>query len=389
MPTLLANLSAVWHLSSMRTWGIVIATTLAATAAPATAQFAPGLHLYAAPAGTRWNRVPAIGDDGRTVAGEVYRASTASREGFALQGDGVIQLLAGTPRVYDVSDNGAYTVGYSTRRAADGTTIALVSNTQPANSSIGAHISGDGQTVAGTAEFTSGQTITSSSAWRWTATGGTTALGPYRPNSLITNALNISRDGSTIVGTGSDAVFGTRTEAWMWREGQGYTVLPDAPGARWIEAEARGVNSDGSIIVGKGNDAQGRIQALVWNGGVPTAIPATGSYESVTAHGLSSNGALLVGVLADSTESLPTTAAIWTQSTNWVPALDYLRAQGLTIPSYYSTLSIQVSADGTTFTSFLEDSRSSTAVLMVAVVPGPMSLAPLGILSLARRRARA
>lgn len=371
----------------------ILATAIslsAALAAPAMAQFAPGVHLFAPPEGTGWSRGPALSDDGTTLAGEIYDFTTQTTQGYTLQADGVIRPLVGTPLIYDVSDNGAYTVGYSTRRAADGTTLTLINNTQPANSTIGAKISGDGQIVAGTAEETfGGQSIFASSPWRWSATSGLTQLGPYRPNSFITNALDISRDGSTIVGTGSDAVFGNRTEAWMWREGQGYTVLPDAPGARWVEAEARGANTDGTIIVGKGNDAIGNIHALVWHNGVPTALPATGSFRNVTANGLSDDGSLIVGTLADSSVGLPETAAIWTPGGDWVPALDYLRGQGLEIPHYFRASHIEVSGDGTTFATTVLDTRTFESVHMVAVVPSPASLTPLGIFWLTRRRARA
>ncbi len=359
---------------------------VAALAAPAMAQFAPGLHLYEPPSGKTWSTL-VLADDGRTASGELYQSATSTSRGFTLQGDGVTHEFAEVSRVYDVSDNGAYTVGYSTRRAADGTSITLVSNTQPTASAIGAKISGDGQTVAGTSEFVLNGTINAASAWRWTATGGAVPLGPYQPNAAVTYVTDISRNGSTIVGWGSP-FFGGGVYAWSWRAASGYSLLPDLPGAMFQSVEANAVNSDGSVIVGRGSTASGRSHAILWRNGSPTALPAiTGSRSSV-ATGLSNDGSVLTGLLGSSLTGLPETAAIWTQSTNWVPALDYLRAQGLDVPSYYRSLSIQISGDGTTFSSLLFDARTSSRVLMVAVVPGPASLAPLGIIWFVRRRTR-
>ncbi len=372
----------------MRWFGVSSAVVIGGLAAPAMAQgFAPGAHFYQAPAGEIWNRAT-LADDGRTVAGETLRTSPSTIRGFTLQGDGVTHEFAEVSRVYDVSDNGAYTVGYSTRRAADGTTIPLVPYTQPAASAVGAKISGDGQTVAGTAEVVLGGTISAASTWRWTATGGAVAMAPYRPNAAVTYVTDISGDGSTIVGWGSP-FFGGGASAWSWTQASGYSILPDLPDALFQSAYANGASHDGSVVVGYGNNAQGRSRAIIWRNGVPTAMPPTSEYRFSQATGVNGDGSLVVGTEYGSLTGSPDTAAIWTQSTNWVPALDYLRGQGLDIPSYYRSTNIQVSSDGMTFASIVADTRNSTTTLMIAVVPPPVSLTPLGMFWLTRRRARA
>lgn len=350
-------------------YAAITSAIAAAVAAPALAQFAPGFYAYE-PGNFRW-AVTGISDDGMTVTGFTRDVNSPAINGYTIQASGV-QHFPEISRAYDASDNGAYTVGYATRRAADGTTQTLIGNTQPENTYGGAHISGDGQIVTGLTEFEFGGSVTGVLSWRWTANGGVTHLSPYRPNASITRATNISRDGSTIVGTGSDSVFGDVTEAWMWREGQGYTILPDAPGARWVEAEARAVNSDGTIVVGKGNDSIGNIHALIWRNGVPTALSAPATYRSATAHGLNEDGTIVAGVIAGSTAGLPETGAVWTTDTGWVPVMDYIRSQGVDVPAYYGPVGqLAMSGDGRTFAGVSIDSRSGLLVSFVASVPTP------------------
>lgn len=356
----------------------VSTSALAALAAPAIAQgFAPGFHVYGV--SQLGGGIRNISDDGTTAVGN----------GFALQSSGVQQFGNRAP-VYDASDNGAYTVGFTTRRAADGSTQTLVPGTLLGNSyPVGPHISGNGQIVAGTSDWLLNGQVIGATAWRWSATSGLTQLPMYRPNSLINAAQNISRDGSTIVGVGRDGFFGDRTEAWMWREGEGYTILPDVPGARYLEAEALGVNANGTIVVGHGNNSQGRPQALVWQNGTPSALPAPAGYRDSIASGLSDNGAIIAGVLAGSLIGLPETGAVWTQDTGWVPIYDYLRSNGINVPSSLSPpRSIQMSADGMTFAGNAFDSNGAVFAF-VARIPTPGGLVSLLIFGVFNRRARA
>jgi len=365
--------------------GITSAIT-AAVAAPVFAQFAPGFYAYE-PGNFRW-AVTGISDDGTTVTGFTRDVNSPAINGYTIQASGV-QHFPEISRAYDASDNGAYTAGYATRRAADGTTQTLIGNTQPENTYGGAHISGDGQTVAGIAEFEFDGSVTAVSSWRWTASGGVTQLNPYRPNALITRATNISRDGSTIVGTGSDSVFGDVTEAWMWREGQGYTILPDAPGARFVDAQAFGTNDDGSIVVGRGNGSDGFSRAVMWVEGVPTILPAPG-YRSSIAHGVSADGLTVVGTIAGSLIGLPETGAVWTTDTGWVPLLDYIRSQGIDVPSYYGPVGqLVMSGDGRTFAGVSIDARSGLLVSFVASVPTPGATVLMVMFGVFAGRARA
>jgi uncharacterized membrane protein len=364
------------------------AALLAAFAAPAFAQgFAPGFYAYQ-PDNFRWG-ITGISDDGTTVTGFTRSTTSNAINGFTIQSSGV-QHFPEVSRAYDASDNGAYTVGYATRRAANGVTQTLIGNTQPENTYGGGYISGDAQTVVGITEFEFGGSVLAVSPWRWTATGGVTNLDSYRPNALITRATNISRDGSTIVGTGSDFVFGDVTEAWTWRDGQGYTILPDVQGALFSYSQARATNADGTLVVGFGTSGQGRQHAVVWVGTDPTALPAPLGYRDSDAVAIADDGSIVAGTLSGSLAGLPETGAVWTSTTGWVPLIDYIRSQGIDVPSYYRSVGqLAMSADGRTFAGITVDSRSGVAVSFVASVPTPSATMLMLVFGAMTCRARA
>lgn len=367
----------------------VSTSALAAVTAPTLAQgFAPGFYSYGVSSQSGFGSQFALSDDGTTFTGFIQTLGGPDR-GFTINASG-FNIFPVPSRSYDASDNGAYTVGFTTRRAADGTTQTLVPGILLGNSyDVGPHISGNGQIVAGTSDWLLNGQIIGATAWRWSATAGATQLPMYRPSSLVNAAHNISRDGSTIVGTGSDSFLGDRTEAWVWREGEGYTILPDVPGARYLEAEARNVNADGSIVVGTGNNSQGRSHALVWQNGVPMALPAPAGYRDSVGTGLSDDGTIFAGVIAGSLSGLPQTGAVWTQDTGWVPIYEYLRSNGIDVPTSLNLpQSIQMSADGLTFAGVAMDSTGAS-VAFVAQIPTPGGLIFLLMLGAASRRARA
>ncbi len=352
--------------------------------------FAPGFHVFSPPQGNIWGDA-FISDDGLTVGGNVYNQNAnPSTTSYTLNSSGITQFSQ-SPFAYDVSDNAAYTVGYASRRSASGV-VDIFSPTiiRPEFSSNGAHISGNGQVVAGSSESANAGGIVASRAHRWTPQGGLQFLPEYRPNSALTTVKNISRDGNTIVGEGRDSVFGLRQEAWSWNPTTGFRILPDAPGAGTIRAEAFAVNFDGSIVVGRGNNSVGFSRAVKWQNGVPTVLTTPLNYRSCVANGLSDDGTIVTGVLAGSLTGFPETGAIWTVQTNWLPTLDYLRLQGLSIPAYYSSrFNTTISADGNTISSLIRDNRNGSEFLMVAVIPAPSSLFLLTFGFALSRRARA
>ncbi len=368
---------------------LAIATTLAAgLAAPALAQgFAPGFYSHSVSLPTFLRTQYSLSDDGTTFTGSIGTLGGQDR-GFTFNASG-FNIFSEPSRSYDASDNGAYTVGFTTRRAADGTTQTLVPGTLLGNSyPVGPHISGDGQIVAGTSDLLLNGQVIGATAWRWSATSGAMQLPMYRPNSLVNAAQNISRDGSTIVGVGRDGLFGNRTEAWMWREDEGYTILPGLPDSLRVDAEAIATNFDGSIIVGRGNGSDGFSRGIIWINGAPTGLPSD-EYRSTAARGVSDDGAIIVGSMSGSSIGRPNTGAVWTEETGWVPIYEYLRSNGIDVPSSLNPPErIEMSADGLTFAGVSIDS-SGAYVAFVARIPSPGGLASLLVLGVFNRRARA
>lgn len=370
---------------------LAFAALSTALAAPALAQsFTPGAYFYPAPAGYRWTYAPAIASDGSAAGGYLLSTSNFQQYGAIATPSG-FTVFPEPSRVYDIADNAAYTVGYVTRRAPDGSIDQLATVTQPQNSFGGAHISGNGQIVAGTIETADNSNwIFAAHPYIWTPTGGAIHLGRFRPTAELTHATNLSHDGSTIVGWAQDNPFAD-VFAWKWTQANGYQVLPDAPGAPFQYAQAWGANADASIIVGQGMSPSTRSHALVWRDGVPSVLPPVMGYRDTVARGVTDDGSMIIGTLAGSLVGLRDTAAIWTAETNWVPLLDFIRGKGFDIPDYYAAPFdlMRISADGRTISGLVSDTRTNTSKLLVVSIPSPGGLACLLAFGVFNRRARA
>lgn len=375
---------------------LAIATTLAAgLAAPAMAdQFSFGLHLYAAPEGMTQDLsigVP-LAKDGSAVGATYYFTSGGSaRYGARITPSGTA-VFPDPSRAYDISDGGAYTVELRTRRSSTG----VIAQVLPASTPFIApdftpQISGDGSVVAGSTEITSSGTVVGSRAYRWTEQGGMQTLSVYRAGALFTSVEGMSQDGSTVVGRGRTQFFGYE-QAWKWTEAGSFTVLPTVPGAFSTDSAAYASNFDGTIIVGRGaGPISGTGRALVWRGEQVTELLPLPGYRVADAYDLSDDGSVISGLNTSSDVGLPRMQTIWTEPTGWVPALDYFRLHGVEIPDFWflSGVPINVSADGTTFSLELFDTRTSQYYVSVVVVPSPGVVPLLGVAFIVSRRARA
>ncbi len=352
-----------------------LATMFAAIwAAPAIAQSFPfGLHLYTDPLHTRPIYNAKLSEDGSAVGATfVDPLGSGTPYGARIEPAGITYFSDST-NVFDISDNGAYTTDYVTRRSAGGVVDVLVPGvTRPRGSEQLTHISGNGSVVAGSLDQTnSSDFIVGSSAFRWTEQGGLQNLPDYRPGAIFTSTKGISRDGNTIVGVGRTEFFGD-SDPWRWTQTGGYTILPRLPNALTQTATAYATNADGSIIVGDGIAPVTGSWALVWQGESVSALPPLDGYRSSIATDLSDDGTVISGRLGFSNVGLPETSAIWTPSTDWVPALDFFRSQGVEIPAYLrASVSFEVSADGRTFASRVLDTRTSQEYIAVIAIPSP------------------
>jgi uncharacterized membrane protein len=372
--------------SSRSILALAVATaTLTAVAAPTLAQgFAPGMTLFAAPEGIVWNVPPSLSEDGTAMGSEYWDQVASPVTGGVVRPNG--RTVFTTPsRVDDISDGGTYAVEYSTRRDSTGSPQSLLPGVfQPSLYNAPSRISGNGQVVAGTrADNPNWPT----QAYRWTPETGSQYLGPHRPDALYTSVFGISRDGSTIVGDGQMQP-GALREAWKWTESDGFTILPTLPDARPQASRAYASNGDGSIIVGYDSGPVVGFRPIIWTNGVPAALPIINGYRTAWLTDLSDDGSIIIGTHMASQIGLPDTFAVWTTANGWLPALDFLRGQGIAIPSYFTSSSIEVSADGRTFATRLTDSRDDRTYLAVFVVPSPNGLALLGLAVASTRRSR-
>lgn len=160
--------------------------------------------------------------------------------------------------------------------------------------------SSDGSVLAGTTRFGTGADSTSS-AFRWTAAGGTQYLGLV-PGKESTYARGISGDGSIIVGLADHWEPGqpTANEAFRWTEATGTVGLGYLPGG--TRSEAFGISTNGEVIVGYGDGG-----AFRWteSGGMEAIGPGL-------AYGVSANGRFIVG---EGFLGFPNQAFLWSEET--------------------------------------------------------------------------
>ncbi|NRA56888.1 MAG: hypothetical protein HRU13_02045 [Phycisphaerales bacterium] len=124
------------------------------------------------------------------------------------------------------------------------------------NSSIAVAVDASGQFTA-----CDGNTASGPEAFRHDlATGALTPLGVLSTATSVSNAADISSDGSTVVGFSLDAA--GLPKAFRWTAATGMVSLGTLPGGLFSFAMA--TNTDGSIVVGLGDDATGTTRAWIW-----------------------------------------------------------------------------------------------------------------------------
>lgn len=368
--------------------GLAAAAAMVAAPAAAHAQgWSPGVHVYPVPESRFVWSEPYLSEDGTAVGVTLFDSNV-----FPQPQTGAVIRPAGTSQfsvnriLNDISDGGAFTTEYATRRSAAGVVDVLVpSATRPQGSNQRSSISGNGRVVAMSIEQSSFDLP--SVLYRWTPETGTQLLGSYGPGAFQTSVRGVSRDGTTIVGDGYNVLVEDDVP-WMWREGQGFTLLPTLPGAPFASGTVNAVNGDGSIVVGTVTSQSLFPVAAVWRDGVLTTRPPTQGFRTSLIRDLSDDGSIMVGLMNPNGggQSLN---VIWTAETNWIPVLDYFRLQGLEIPSYYSSPFLEVSADGRTFAGLVFDQRTGTNVIGVFVVPSPGVVSVIGgVVMIASRRRR-
>lgn len=173
-------------------------------------------------------------------------------------------------------------------------------------------VSGDGNIAVGSIDTLAG----TSELFRWTSTGGLERLGQFGGSDRDTNALDISADGSTIIGNASPPGSLFLGLSYRWRDGT-FTALDALPGDE--TSIALDVSGDGTRIVGaSGSSRFGQNgRAVLWdepNGpqDVQILLQSLGidltNIELRQASGISADGRTIVGSGYDTNEAR---AIVW------------------------------------------------------------------------------
>lgn len=265
--------------------------------------------LYTAPntPGTYTVVATSQADPSKTASVQVVVGSTA----FIHTGD----LPGGifSSGVQGLSANGTVAVGFGTPTPPSGQAAAnnvavwkeiggLVAATN-VGPGVGYATDATGTTVVGTRQSTGIR------AFQWTQAGGVQDLTAPAGALGTTTALDVSADGSVIVGWFFDA--SNQQRAVKWVNGTP-TNLGVFPGGSFSSATA--VSADGTVIVGQ-SGVTGGANAVRWSNGNPASKLGTlvGGTESL-AHDVSADGSIIVGESGTNVGGTPHTAAFsWTQ----------------------------------------------------------------------------
>ncbi len=312
--------------------GAVLVGTLGFAAVADAATFT---LLGSLPGETSGSMAQGISDDGRVVVGQAY-ATGSAQYAFRWTSAGGMTGLGELPgglvqsEAFAVSADGNVVVGRSVvqttnpfyqgfRWTADTGMVGLTANAGSLTNA--ADISPDGSVIAGQG-FQSVAGSTGTQMVRWTADDGGVQLFSTLQHG---GALGMTPDGNTLVGFASGSPNGT--QAAIWTSTGGFEFLGDLPGGA-IQAQAEAVSADGTVVVGTGRSAAGD-EAFRWTstgGMVGLGDLAGGGFASL-AYDVSADGNTVVGMATEATGNV---AFIWTPGGGMQRLLDVLVAGGAT-----------------------------------------------------------
>lgn len=258
-----------------------------------------------------------ISRNGTVVVGQAAIAGDAALYGMKYQ-NGVMTALpkllgTGNYTANGVSDDGSIIVGTcnvgGVRKAVvyQGNTCtyigSLTGNTAHNSFCIG--VSGDGSVIAGFGRSSTGF----AHAFRY-ANGTFTDLGVVGGNS-VSNAFNISNDGTTIVG---QCFLGSTSVGFFWKQSTGMVSIgyPDPTTTPYSIANA--VSADGSVIVGQATFTENGVEvarACTYINGAFTNIGTLPGLPSSIAQDVSADGRIITGICHDGSDPFnPNTATL-------------------------------------------------------------------------------
>ncbi len=218
------------------------------------------------------SRADGVFADGSVVIGTGN--STSGFEAFRwTSGGGMVGLgdLSGgsfSSKANGLSADGLVIVGFGNstsgqeafRWTSGGGMVGLGDLTGGSFSSQAQGVSADGSVIVGSGSSTSGI-----QAFRWTSGGGMAGLGDLPGGAFFSSASDVSADGSVVVGVGASAI---GLEAFIWDAGNGMRnlkgVLMPSVGVAlngWTLQNALAVSYDGRTVVGTGTNPAGFAEA--------------------------------------------------------------------------------------------------------------------------------
>ncbi|BCX49681.1 hypothetical protein HAHE_35890 [Haloferula helveola] len=359
---------------------LVLVSGVSAEAFPPTSlEFLP---LEDLPGGSVSAQVSGISSDGTAMCGQ--SSSTSGSEAtrwllpFSVEGLGDLPNSPFLSNAADISGDGSRTcgsvvLGVGVVRASrwvegQGHTQLGTLNTSGYQNSDARGISDDGSKVVGISTSPNGLR-----AFLWTASGPASgsmqSLGVLTPSpsqtgdsvSVVSQADDISADGSTVVGSSTYTVFRNTPDpdpndgftppptpieqgsmAFRWTASGGMVGLGDLPGGA-LSSQAFGVSDDGRVIVGSGESAAGG-EGVVWTDGTPAGvgdIPGGATYCRL----LAVNGAGTVAV-GEGTDDTGKVAVIWDASNGLRKLSAVLANAGLELSGWSLTGATAISRDG-------------------------------------------
>lgn len=295
---------------------------------------------YPMPLGYSDNTYFSISGDGKSVAGTGYHYF----DGFAW----IWTQQGGQRIVPDISANEPiYGAGPI---STDGRTLAL-------NSLYGTRrVAPNGFYLGGTGPTGGGN------AYLWTEAGGFQSIGHLTndPKEII-SITALSGDASTAAGqarrcsvcSGSGYPVYDINTAFVWRSGQGFTILPDlsanpAPTmlnpTGVVNSAVVGISRDGSTVVGASHGSDGRLQAVYWRSGQinPLGFVYPDDFTS-TARFASANGNIIIGEAFNPARNYHWR---WTAATGMQDIRSILTNAGLDLGNYQISSLEGMSDDG-------------------------------------------
>ncbi len=237
-------------------------------------------------------------------------------------------------------------------------------------------VSSNGQIVVGHATIATDHDTEVPQAFRWTPTDGMQGLGFLPDKTEQSFALDVSADGSIIVGFASrDEMQGEYEinyhEAFRWTNETGMIGLGDFPGGE-VYSFANAINDDGTVIVGSSWGENG-TEAFRWtqqNGmvGLGMMSSALGLTPYSDAYAVSADGTIIVGLSTGQ-------AAVWDVRHGFRSIAGLLTASGVDLTGWYLEQARGISADGRTIVGY-GINPSGLYEAWVAVLPDNVFVSP-------------